>query len=111
MKEILQIYKELQDVIAILGLEELSDQDRVVVYRARKIERYLSQPFFVAEIFTRIIGRYVSLANTINDFSQIINGKLDSLSEGGFYLKVLYVILFSKSQSWAKSSEKKIPEN
>jgi F-type H+-transporting ATPase subunit beta len=87
VKQILQRYKELQDVIAILGLEELSNQDRVVVHRARKIERYLSQPFFVAEIFTRIIGRYVCLANTINDFSQIVNGELDSWSEGGFYLK------------------------
>ena len=90
MKQILQRYKELQDVIAILGLEELSNQDRVVVNRARKIERFLSQPFFVAEIFTRIVtiqGRYVCLNDTILGFSQIVTGELDIWSEGGFYLK------------------------
>lgn len=87
VKQILQRYKELQDVIAILGLEELSNQDRVVVHRARKIERFLSQPFFVAEIFTRIQGRYVCLNDTILGFSQIVTGELDIWSEGGFYLK------------------------
>ena len=87
VKQILQRYKELQDVIAILGLEELSNQDRVVVNRARKIERFLSQPFFVAEIFTRIQGRYVCLHDTILGFSQIVTGELDIWSEGGFYLK------------------------
>lgn len=74
VKQILQRYKELQDVIAILGLEELSDQDRLIVDRARKIERFLSQPFFVAEVFTRIQGAYVSLDETIFGFSQIVNG-------------------------------------
>jgi F-type H+-transporting ATPase subunit beta len=83
VKQMLQRYKELQDVIAILGLEELSNQDRVVVNRARKIERFLSQPFFVAEIFTRIQGRYVCLNDTIIGFSQIVNGSLDIWSEGG----------------------------
>jgi F-type H+-transporting ATPase subunit beta len=87
VKQILQRYKELQDVIAILGLEELSDQDRVVVDRARKVERFLSQPFFVAEVFTRIQGRYVSLFDTIVGFSQIVTGELDAWSEGAFYLK------------------------
>jgi len=87
VKQILQRYKELQDVIAILGLEELSNQDRVVVNRARKIERFLSQPFFVAEIFTRIQGRYVCLNDTIIGFSQIVQGEFDKMSEGGFYLK------------------------
>ena len=87
VKQILQRYKELQDVIAILGLEELSNEDRVVVSRARKIERFLSQPFFVAEIFTRIQGTYVSLNDTIIGFSQIVTGELDILTEGGFYLK------------------------
>jgi F-type H+-transporting ATPase subunit beta len=87
VKQILQRYKELQDVIAILGLEELSNQDRVVVNRARKIERFLSQPFFVAEIFTRIQGTYVCLNDTIIGFSQIVTGELDIWSEGGFYLK------------------------
>jgi F-type H+-transporting ATPase subunit beta len=87
VKQMLQRYKELQDVIAILGLEELSDQDRVVVDRARKVERFLSQPFFVAEVFTRIEGRYVSLNDTIIGFSKIVTGELDTWSEGGFYLK------------------------
>jgi F-type H+-transporting ATPase subunit beta len=87
VKQMLQRYKELQDVIAILGLEELSDQDRVVVDRARKVERFLSQPFFVAEVFTRIEGRYVSLNDTIIGFNKIVNGELDTWSEGAFYLK------------------------
>ena len=77
----------LKDLIAILGLEELSNQDRVVVNRARKIERFLSQPFFVAEIFTRIQGSYVSVDDSIEGFSLIVNGELDICSEGGFYLK------------------------
>ena len=87
VKQILQRYKELQDVIAILGLEELSNQDRTIINRARKIERFLSQPFFVAEIFTRIQGRYVSLNNTIHGFSLLVSGSLDGQSEGSFYLK------------------------
>eukprot|EP00929_Paragymnodinium_shiwhaense_P073003 TRINITY_DN3707_c0_g1_i9.p1 TRINITY_DN3707_c0_g1~~TRINITY_DN3707_c0_g1_i9.p1 ORF type:complete len:715 (+),score=-203.95 TRINITY_DN3707_c0_g1_i9:125-2269(+) len=87
VKQMLQRYKEVQDVIAILGLEELSDQDRIVVSRARKIERFLSQPFFVAEVFTRIQGSYVSLDDTIIGFSQIVSGELDALTEGRFYLK------------------------
>jgi F-type H+-transporting ATPase subunit beta len=85
--QMLQRYKELQDVIAILGLEELSDQDRIIVDRSRKIERYLSQPFFVAEIFTRIQGTYVCLNDTIRWFSLIISGSLDIWPEGKFYLK------------------------
>jgi F-type H+-transporting ATPase subunit beta len=87
VKQMLQRYKELQDLIAILGLEELSDQDRIVVNRARKVERFLSQPFFVAEVFTRIQGRYVSVDDTIAGFSQIVTGELDVWSEGAFYLK------------------------
>jgi len=87
VKQMLQRYKELQDVIAILGLEELSNQDLLVVNRALKIERFLSQPFFVAEIFTRMRGSYVCLHDTIRGFSQIVNGSLDIWSEGGFYLK------------------------
>jgi F-type H+-transporting ATPase subunit beta len=87
VKKMLQRYKELQDVIAILGLEELSDQDRLTVERARKVERFLSQPFFVAEVFTRIPGRYVSLNDTIIGFGQIVAGDLDVWSEGAFYLK------------------------
>ena len=87
VKQMLQRYKELQDLIAILGLEELSNQDRVLVDRARKIERFLSQPFFVAQVFTRIEGRYVSLSDTISGFTKIVTGELDDISEGRFYLK------------------------
>jgi F-type H+-transporting ATPase subunit beta len=87
VKQVLQRYKELQDVIAILGLDELTDDDRTVVNRARKIERFLSQPFFVAEVFTRIAGRYVTLAATVAGFEKIVSGECDTLSEGAFYLK------------------------
>jgi len=87
VKQILQRYKELQDLIAILGLEELSNQDRTIVSRARKIERFLSQPFFVAQMFTRIDGRYVNIRDTIIGFSKIVIGELDSQAEGMFYLK------------------------
>ncbi|MCM1984188.1 F0F1 ATP synthase subunit beta [Lyngbya confervoides] len=82
----LQRYKELQDIIAILGLDELSEDDRLVVARARKIERFLSQPFFVAEVFTGSPGKYVSLEDTINGFKRILSGELDSLPEQAFYL-------------------------
>jgi F-type H+-transporting ATPase subunit beta len=86
VKEILQRYKELQDIIAILGLDELSDDDRLTVARARKIERFLSQPFFVAEIFTGSPGQYVTLEDTIKGFSMVLNGELDDLPEQAFYL-------------------------
>ena len=86
VKETLQRYKELQDIIAILGLDELSEEDRLVVARARKIERFLSQPFFVAEVFTGSPGKYVSLAETISGFKLILTGELDDLPEQSFYL-------------------------
>jgi F-type H+-transporting ATPase subunit beta len=86
IKKTLQRYKELQDIIAILGLDELSEEDRLVVSRARKIERLLSQPFFVAEVFTGSPGKYVSLAETIEGFTKILAGELDSLPEQAFYL-------------------------
>ena len=87
VKQMLHRYKEVEDLIAILGLEELSNQDRVVVNRARKLERFLSQPFFVAETFTRIQGRYVCVNDTIIGFTKIVTGELDNQSEGLFYLK------------------------
>jgi F-type H+-transporting ATPase subunit beta len=86
VKETLQRYKELQDIIAILGIDELSEEDRLTVARARKVERFLSQPFFVAEIFTGSPGKYVSLESTIKGFSMILNGELDDLPEQAFYL-------------------------
>ncbi|HLC40592.1 MAG TPA: F0F1 ATP synthase subunit beta [Methylomirabilota bacterium] len=83
---ILQRYKDLQDIIAILGMEELSDEDKLIVARARKIQRFLSQPFFVAEAFTGQPGRYVKLADTIKGFSEIAAGKHDDLPEQAFYM-------------------------
>ena len=86
VKETLQRYKELQDIIAILGIDELSEDDRLTVARARKVERFLSQPFFVAEIFTGSPGKYVSLEETIKGFTMVLNGELDDLPEQAFYL-------------------------
>ena len=86
VQEILQKYKELQDIIAILGMDELSDEDRQTVYRARKIQKFLSQPFFVAEQFTGQQGRYVPVKDTIKGFQEIISGALDDLPEDAFYM-------------------------
>jgi F-type H+-transporting ATPase subunit beta len=86
IKETLQRYKELQDIIAILGLDELSEDDRLTVARARKVERFLSQPFFVAEVFTGSPGKYVSLADGITGFNDVLDGKYDDLPEQAFYL-------------------------
>ena len=86
IKSTLQRYKELQDIIAILGLDELSEEDRLTVARARKVERFLSQPFFVAEVFTGSPGKYVTLADSIDGFNQLLDGKLDDLPEQAFYL-------------------------
>lgn len=85
--QILQRYKELQDIIAILGMDELSDEDKLVVERARKIQRFLSQPFFVASQFTGLDGQFVSIEDTIRGFTMILNGELDHLPESAFYLK------------------------
>ncbi len=87
VQRILQRYKELQDIIAILGIEELSEEDRKLVERARRIQRFLSQPFFVAETFTGRAGKYVSLQDTIRGFREIIEGKHDGVPEENFYLK------------------------
>jgi F-type H+/Na+-transporting ATPase subunit beta len=83
---VLQRYKELKDIIAILGMDELSDEDKLAVGRARKIQRFLSQPFFVAETFTGTAGKYVSLKDTIAGFKGIINGDYDDLPEQAFYM-------------------------
>lgn len=87
VKKILQRYKELQDIIAILGIEELSEEDKITVSRARKVQKYLSQPFFVAEVFSGIPGVYVKLEETIDGFDKIISGDLDHQSEEDFYMK------------------------
>ncbi len=87
VQRILQRYKDLQDIIAILGMEELSDEDKKTVYRARKIQRFLSQPFFVAEKFTGNKGQYVSLKDTVKSFREILDGKHDDKPESAFYMK------------------------
>ena len=87
VKRVLQRYKDLQDIIAILGIEELSDEDKTVVYRARKIQRFLSQPFFVGEVFTGTPGQYVSREETVRGFKEIVEGKHDDKPEAAFYMK------------------------
>jgi F-type H+-transporting ATPase subunit beta len=86
VKNILQRYKELQDIIAILGIDELSEEDKVIVGRARRIQRFLSQPFFVAEQFTGLEGKFVELDETIRSFKEVVEGKHDDLPEQAFYL-------------------------
>lgn len=86
VQNVLQRYKELRDIIAILGMDELAEEDKVTVYRARKIQRFLSQPFFVAEVFTGAPGKYVPLQTTIRDFKDIVDGKYDDLPEQAFYM-------------------------
>ncbi|MGC7879802.1 hypothetical protein ACP3TI_11205, partial [Desulforudis sp. 1190] len=86
VQKVLQRYKELQDIIAILGMEELSEEDKLVVARARRLQRFLSQPFNVAEAFTGRPGRYVSLKDTVRGFKEILEGKHDDLPEDAFYM-------------------------
>lgn len=86
VQKILQRYKELQDIIAILGIDELSEEDKLIVARARKVQRFLSQPFFVAEQFTSVPGKYVSIADTVRGFREILDGKHDKLPEQAFYM-------------------------
>jgi F-type H+-transporting ATPase subunit beta len=84
VQEVLQRYKELQDIIAILGLDELSEEDRIIVSRARKVQRFLSQPFFVGEVFTGLKGINVPIEETVESFEQLVNGDLDDLPEQAF---------------------------
>jgi len=87
VKKTLQRYKDLQDIIAILGIDELSEDDKLIVARARKIQKFLSQPFHVAEQFTGMKGRYVKVADTVRSFKEIIEGKHDDIPEQAFYMK------------------------
>jgi F-type H+-transporting ATPase subunit beta len=86
VQQLLQRYKDLQDIIAILGMDELSEDDKAVVNRARKVQRFLSQPFFVAEIFTGSAGQYVDIADNVRGFKEILEGKHDDMPEQAFYL-------------------------
>jgi F-type H+-transporting ATPase subunit beta len=86
VQQILQKYKELQDIIAILGIDELSDEDKITVGRARKIQRFLSQPFHVAEVFTNVPGAYVKIEDTVKGFKEIVEGKHDDIPEQAFYM-------------------------
>jgi F-type H+-transporting ATPase subunit beta len=87
VQSVLQRYKELQDIIAILGMDELSEEDKLAVSRARKIQRFLSQPFFVADVFTGTEGKYVSLKDTIKGFRAIVDGEYDSLPDASQHRK------------------------
>jgi F-type H+-transporting ATPase subunit beta len=87
VQQILQRYKDLQDIIAILGMEELSDEDKKTVSRARRVQRFLTQPFYVAEVFSGIPGQYVKLADTIKTVQEILDGKHDNKPEGDFYMQ------------------------
>jgi len=87
VQRVLQRYKDLQDIIAILGMDELNDDDKQTVFRARKIQRFLSQPFTVAEVFTGTKGEYVTVKDTVRGFAEILDGKHDSVPEANFYMK------------------------
>ncbi len=87
VQRVLQRYKDLQDIIAILGIDELSDEDKLIVARARKIQKFLSQPMFVAEIFTGTPGKYVRIEDTVKGFKEILEGKHDKLPEQAFYMR------------------------
>ncbi|WP_343184045.1 F0F1 ATP synthase subunit beta [Buchnera aphidicola (Ceratovacuna keduensis)] len=98
-QKVLQKYKELRDIISILGMDELSEKDKLLVFRARKIEKFLSQPFFVAETFTGFPGKYVSLKDTINGFKKILSGELDNFPEQSFYMVGKIEEVFDKNKN------------
>jgi F-type H+-transporting ATPase subunit beta len=99
VQQTLQRYKELRDIIAILGMDELSPEDKLAVSRARKIQRFLSQPFFVAEVFTGSPGKYVSLKDTIKGFLMIVNGECDHLPEQACYMVGTIEEAFEKAKA------------
>jgi F-type H+-transporting ATPase subunit beta len=103
VKGILQRYKDLQDIIAILGIDELSDEDKLAVARARKIQKFLSQPFYVAEQFTGYKGKYVKLADTIKGFREIAEGKHDEIPEQAFYMQGTIEDVLEKSEALKKA--------
>jgi len=99
VQSVLQRYKELRDIIAILGMDELSPEDKLAVARARKIQRFLSQPFSVAEVFTGSPGKYCTLKDTIKGFAMIVNGECDSLPEQAFYMVGTIEEAFEKAKT------------
>ena len=101
MKSVLQKYKDLQDIIAILGIDELSEDDKLTVARARKVQRFLSQPFFVAQQFTGLEGKYVKIADTIKGFKEIVDGKHDDVPEQAFYMVGTIEEALEKAQKMA----------
>ena len=106
MKQILQRYKDLQDIIAILGIDELSEEDKLTVPRARKIQKFLSQPFFVAEQFTGLKGKYVTIADTIRGFKEIVEGKHDELPEQAFYMVgTIDEVIERRQRRWERRSD------
>lgn len=107
VKEILQRYKELQDIIAILGMEELSEEDKVVVHRARRVQRFLSQPFFVAEQFTGLQGARVSIEDTIKGFNMILKGEMDKYPESAFNLVGTIEEAIEKGEKLLKEARRK----
>ena len=104
MQETLQKYQELQDIIAILGMEELDEDDKLAVYRARKIQKFLSQPFNVAEVFTGLPGKYVPLRETIRGFKMIVEGAMDELPENAFFNVGTIDEAIAKAESMKKES-------
>jgi F-type H+-transporting ATPase subunit beta len=101
VKGVLQKYKDLQDIIAILGIDELSEDDKLIVARARKIQRFLSQPFFVAQQFTGLEGKYVKIADTIKGFKEIVDGKHDDIPEQAFYMVGTIEEVLAKAEKMA----------
>ena len=104
VQEILQKYNSLQDIIAILGMDELSDEDRLIVSRARKIQRFLSQPFHVAEVFTGTPGQFVKLEDTIKGFKEILEGKHDDVPEQAFFMVGTIEQVLEKAQKMKESA-------
>ncbi|MBI2262953.1 MAG: F0F1 ATP synthase subunit beta, partial [Caulobacterales bacterium] len=104
VQEVLQQYKALKDIIAILGMDELSEEDKLIVSRARKIQRFLSQPFFVAEQFTNAPGKFVSLEDTIRSFKGIVAGEYDHLPEAAFYMVGAIEEAVEKAQKLAEAA-------
>ena len=105
VKEVLQRYKDLQDIIAILGIDELSEEDKLSVTRARKIQKFLSQPFFVAQQFTGLEGKYVPIADTVRSFREIVDGKHDEVPEQAFYLVGTIEEALEKAEQMKASSQ------